>query len=473
MASGLTGPSCSRRRRRRSIRASRSARETSSSSSSAGAASSPSFSASRLELAPGVGRAVARLLRAHLAAGDLLAALLQAALDLRLLGSARPQLARQPLAGLAVGAQLRLDGLHPHRDNRSGALEHRREPLGGGPQRLVACQPVALAGDPLLALGALAFGALGEPPLGTDGRLELGAPLGGGTLVRRRLPLLDHPAGVAVGLRGLVACPRRGARGTLGVVACRVGGLDGPRGLLDVRQRGLLGLRRALDLGDEAVATVALGEHAVLAAGGDLPQLARDRRPHAPVARDGHAGEAGSERVERVDDPRAGEQRRGEPAVAVRAHVLRERLGAGRRCDACRARRRGVGHDQRRAAVAPRAVEQPRALAEVGGDGRAQARPERGRERELVAGIGAEAVGERRGAARRAGVGAQELVELRELGAGARGLAAGVLGRRLGLAAGAPGRLGGGVRLAPHRAGGIRRLGQACELLRGLRAPGL
>ena len=48
-------------------------------------------------------------------------------------------------------------------------------------------------------------------------------------------------------------------------------------------------LRRDLDLLDQRVAPVALGEHAVRAAGRDLPQLAGGGRPDAPVLGDGDA----------------------------------------------------------------------------------------------------------------------------------------------------------------------------------------
>ena len=54
---------------------------------------------------------VARLLRAHLAAGDLLAARLQPRLDLDLLLRAGAQLAGEPLAGVAVGDQLGVEHL--------------------------------------------------------------------------------------------------------------------------------------------------------------------------------------------------------------------------------------------------------------------------------------------------------------------------------------------------------------------------
>ena len=52
--------------------------------------------------------------------------------------------------------------------------------------------------------------------------------------------------------------------------------------LLDLGLRGALGLRGDLDLLDERVAAVALGEHAIGAAGRDLAQLAR-----APATRRG------------------------------------------------------------------------------------------------------------------------------------------------------------------------------------------
>ena len=109
-----------------------------------------------------------------------------------------------------------------------------------------------------------------------------------------------------------------GAGLAVGGVALRVGLLDAGAGALDRRERGLLGLRGGLDGADQLVAAVALGQHAVLAAGGDLAQLARARRPHAAVAGDGDAVEAGIDRVDVVDDPDAGEQRGGEPRGAAR-----------------------------------------------------------------------------------------------------------------------------------------------------------
>ncbi len=78
------------------------------------------------------------------------------------------------------------------------------------------------------------------------------------------------------------------------------GGLD--RGL-----RGVLGLRGLLHLRDQRVAAVALGEDAVLAAGGDAAQLAGAAVPDQALAGDGDAGE-GVEVRELVDDEDVGEE---------------------------------------------------------------------------------------------------------------------------------------------------------------------
>ena len=83
-------------------------------------------------------------------------------------------------------------------------------------------------------------------------------------------------------------------------------------GRLDLGLGGALGLRGDLDLLDERVAAVALGEHAVGAAGRDLAQLAGGRRPDAAVLGDGDAAEVGIERLDRLDDPDVGEDGGGE-----------------------------------------------------------------------------------------------------------------------------------------------------------------
>ena len=116
-----------------------------------------------------------------------------------------------------------------------------------------------------------------------------------------------------------------------------------------------------------------------------------------------------------------------------------------------RPRRLGGRDDQRGRAVLAGLREQRGAGLEVGGDGGAQARAERGGQGELVARGGGQRVRERLGAARGARVGAQELVDLGELGADAGGLAAGGLGGGVQLAAGAAGGFGGGFALRAAR----------------------
>ena len=73
---------------------------------------------------------------------------------------------------------------------------------------------------------------------------------------------------------------------------------------------------------DELVAAVALRQDALLAAFRCLPQLGRPAVPHAALPRDRDAGEAGRERRDVVDDPRAGEQ----PPRLVGVVVLHRRL---------------------------------------------------------------------------------------------------------------------------------------------------
>ena len=144
---------------------------------SAGSGSRPSLVARRVELPLGALGVVARLLRADLAARDLLAALLEPR-PARCVSSRRAlaQLGGQLLARRTVGRELGLEHLD------AGARRRRRrprsacgQPLGGGLERLVAGQPAPLVLEPPRALGALALGALGEPLLGGERGLDLGA----------------------------------------------------------------------------------------------------------------------------------------------------------------------------------------------------------------------------------------------------------------------------------------------------------
>ena len=113
---------------------------------------------------------------------------------------------------------------------------------------------------------------------------------------------------------------------------------------------------------DQRLAAVALGQHALLPHRRRLAQLARRRRPDAPGAGDGDAGEAVREVVEVVDDPGVAQQPR---ARARPSAPARGRGRPGARLPAARSRpaaaRSGcVGRveHQRAAAVGAGAVEQ-------------------------------------------------------------------------------------------------------------------
>ena len=104
---------------------------------------------------------------------------------------------------------------------------------------------------------------------------------------------------------------------------------------LGLGERGLLGLRGALGLGDQLVAAVALGQHPVLPAGRHLAQLARRRRPHAPVAGDRDAVRSPARRPSNdLHDPDVGEQPRGQRRAGgdpLAGHdVVEQRLGIRR-----------------------------------------------------------------------------------------------------------------------------------------------
>ncbi len=369
--------------------------------------------------------------------------------------------------------------------------------------------------EPARPLGALALGAVLQAALGGDRGLDLRLAIRARALVGRGAALLDDPARVPLGLGGLVTSARGGAGLAVDRLARGVGLGDlGLRGL-DGVERGLLGARGLTS----TCATSASRRLRSLstrscAAGRDLPQLARPRRPHAPVLGDRDAGERGVEPVDRLDDPDVLEDGRGKTKCGVVAGGLDvggEGLGAvggrrgtraaggARRASAAgggaptrggggragggapsrggggRAGRRrpqpsaaagepaaGVAdaasalrHDQRGGAVLAAPRQQLRARLEVQRHARAQARAERRGQRELVARGRGQRVRQRFRAARGAGVGAQELVDLRELGADAGGLAAGLLGGDVQLAAGAAGGLGDGFALRTASRGGL------------------
>src|SRR5205823_12074900 len=146
-----------------------------------------------------------------------------------------------------------------------------------------------------------------------------------------------------------------------------------------------------------------------------------------------------------------------------RRHVGR----AGRCCSGCTFK-----HD-RAATIRACALEDPLARGEVVDERRAEAAVERGGERELVALVDLELAGQRAGAARGAGVRAQELVGRGELGADAGGLAAGGLDRALGLGARTARAVGRRIRLGQRGAARLDVAGQLRHAPLGLGARAL
>ena len=278
-------------------------------------------------------RMVAGALRLHLAARDGLAALAQPAVDAGFFGRALTQLLRELLPRGLVGVELGLQDLDAVRHRGLDRLQRRREPLRDRLELLVALEPLAFVLEPPGPVRALAVGPFLQPSLHRDLRLDLRLAIGARALVGRGTALLDDPARVPLGLGGLIALATGGAGLTIDRLARGVGLGDLRLRLLDRVQRGSLGARDLVDLADERVATVALLEHAVMATRADLPQLARPRRPHAPVLGDRDAVERRVEPVDGLDDPHVREDRGGKPLGAVVAggrDVRGERLGAVR-----------------------------------------------------------------------------------------------------------------------------------------------
>ena len=333
-ASGLTGPSCSRRFCRRSMRAASASRSPSGSGSPAGSGSRPSLVASSESVRADLLGAVARLLGADLGDGDRLGAAVQPGLG-GVLGRRARRAGRRRGARRRRGRRRARPGARSgaHLDGLAGGGEGLDEPLRRGGELIVGGEPGTFDGQPALAVAALALRPLGEPALGGECRAELRAAGRDRALVGRLLALVEQPRGVAHGLARLVAGTGRGAGGAVGLVAGGVGGGDGLRSALALGDRGPLGLRRALGGLDQLVAAVALGQQPVLSSARHLAELARERRPDAAGAGHGDAAEVGPEPVELLDDPHVGEQPLGERsggAVALGADARAERLGAGR-----------------------------------------------------------------------------------------------------------------------------------------------
>ena len=275
---------------------------------------------------------VARLLGPDLAARDLLAALLEARVDARLLGGALAQLGGELLAGRAVGGELGLERLDAGRDAPRARASQR-----GASRSATGLSASSRASRRRSCSSRRARSARSRSARSASrcsvaiARLDLRAALGARALVGRGAALLDDPAGVALGLGGLVARARGGARLAVDRVARASASATSACAASTSRQRGPLGLGGRLDLLDQRVAAVALGEHPVVAAGRDLPQLARGGRPDAAVLVTATPVKAGSSAVDVLDDPDVGEDDRREAprgVVAGGRDVGGERLGA-------------------------------------------------------------------------------------------------------------------------------------------------
>ena len=299
------------------------------------------------ELVVGVGRLVARLLRAHLGGGH-------AARRARAAGAgsrasspaqARSRAARSsPAARSAASSASSASTRAPIA--RTTAVERRGEPRGARLERAIGGDPVAQAGDPARALGALALGALGDAALGGQLAVDLRAAHGGRAFQRRLAALGDEPRRAARVLLGAGERARPVAAGAVGLLARGVGGAHGLLGeLARPPSRASSARDGRVARGDELLAAVALGEHALLAALGRLAQLAVAAVPDAAVAGRGDAVEARRQVADVLDDPGVPQQapRDGEVvrlALDEVADVPRARAPAGASRAPARARGR-------------------------------------------------------------------------------------------------------------------------------------
>ena len=137
------------------------------------------------------------------------------------------------------------------------------------------------------------------------------------------------------------AAERRLLQGAV-ALACLVPVGIGALGLLDGPGGGALRAHGLLGLGDEALAPIALGQHALAAAGRHAAELAGPPRPGAAVGCHRDPLEP-VEAVERVDEPRVRQQPSGDRHRVVRpANEVEQPPCAGRRgAGAIRAGERG------------------------------------------------------------------------------------------------------------------------------------
>ena len=439
-----------------------------------------------LKLLGGLLEPVPDSLELDLALGQTLVALAQLRVQRGFLLGALLELRRHVLSGLPIGAERELELLASPGDRARHMLERDDHAADARQQRLVArvrgVQPL----DPRLPLGALALLALSR----AAGRRQLGGHLHAttrvGAVVGRRAPALDRGRDPPLLLARLVAAGDRGAVRGDRVLGLGVGARHRLAVTLERRPRRELGLRRRLAGSDQRVAAVALGQHALLAHRRRLAQLAGPGRPDPSGERDRDPVEPAGQPLEALDHPHVAQQRsRKRRRVSRPVDVSGERLGSVLRrwLGDCVRLRRAIGRrDQRAAAIGAGAIEQRGGGGQIAQHRGAQPAVERGRDRELVAGIDLELIGEHGGPARGGGLAAQELVAGGELAAHPRGLTARRLYRPLGLAqlaarlleplarllAGDPGLLDGRGPLADRDAGGAALVFELGQLAREL-----
>ena len=249
---------------------------------------------------------------------------------------------------------------------------------------------------------------------------DLHAASGVRPVVGRGPPTLDRRRDPPLLLARLVALVDRGAvrrDRPLGL------GLGARHRLAVALERGagrVLGLHRGLARPDQRVAAVALGEHALLADRRRLAELARAATTTpGPTRVTATPSKPIGQPLEALDHPHVA--RAGARASAGRigrsVDVLGERLGSvvrrGARSPASRAPRRRTDAISARPPSAPARSSSAPAAVRSRDHRRAQPPVERGRDRELVARVDLELVGQHGGAARRGGLAAQELVARR------------------------------------------------------------
>ena len=249
-------------------------------------------------------------------------------------------------------------------------------------------------------LGALALGAGEHLALGGQLGGELRTAAGVRPLVGRGAAALDLGLDPALLLGRLVERPDRGPVGGDQLLAAGLGARSRPAPARSSAARASSSAWALASLArDQPLAAVALGEHAILADRRRLAQLPRGRRPHAPGLGHRDAVEA-DRRAPRDRRPptcaRSSARASAERRLAA-ADVVDQPLGAGAARRPATAPVSPRARHQRTAALAAGSVEQLRAGVAVLDDRGPEPPVERRRERELVARVDVELVGQRRG----------------------------------------------------------------------------